>query len=107
MQTQYLVTVTHHKSLPADAAGEIERKVYGWCYAKGVEVNVTAKLHEVQKFLPLEELRCIGHGSGASGHQNRVDCVHCLRRLAPRPSGVRYLPLPMEFPCPQRIGANE
>jgi hypothetical protein len=50
--------------------------------------------------------RCIGHGAGPSGHQNRADCVNCARRLAPRHRGVVYMEPPKEFPCPQRIRSN-
>jgi hypothetical protein len=47
--------------------------------------------------------RCVGHGAGPSGHQLRVDCVHCARRLAPRAGDVPWVePEPM-FPCPNRI----
>jgi hypothetical protein len=55
--------------------------------------------------LPYSERRCLGHGAGPSGHQNRVDCVNCLRRLAPRPSGIdlSWIEPPKEFPCPLRI----
>jgi hypothetical protein len=55
------------------------------------------------RFFPLEELRCEGHGAGASGHQVRFDCVNCARRLASRPYGTKYMEPPAEFPCPQRI----
>lgn len=47
--------------------------------------------------------RCQGHGAGPSGHQNRMDCAHCARRLAPRPAGVPWMEAPKEFPCPERI----
>jgi hypothetical protein len=53
--------------------------------------------------LPLEEPRCIGHGAGASGHQNAQECSDCARRLAPRPLGTQYIEPPREVPCPQRI----
>lgn len=49
--------------------------------------------------------RCLGHGAGPSGHQNRMDCQNCQRRLAPRPSGfpLSWVEPPKEFPCPLRI----
>jgi hypothetical protein len=54
--------------------------------------------------LPHDVARCLGHGAGASGHQNRADCVNCARRLAPRPSGfTTYIEAPKEFPCPMRL----
>lgn len=58
--------------------------------------------------LPADIARCEGHGAGPSGHQNRADCVNCMRRLAPRPYGlVEYLEPPAEFPCPVRIPAEK
>jgi hypothetical protein len=55
--------------------------------------------------LPFDVARCLGHGAGPSGHQNRADCVNCLRRLAPRPSGVplQWIDPPKEYPCPERV----
>ena len=54
--------------------------------------------------LPLNEHRCLGHGAGASGHQNRVDCQNCERRTSHRPAGqTQYIEPPKEFPCPMRI----
>jgi hypothetical protein len=55
---------------------------------------------------PVDEKRCKGHGAGASGHQNRVDCVHCWRRLAPRAGEVQYIEPPKEFPCPMKLPAE-
>jgi hypothetical protein len=54
--------------------------------------------------LPNDVARCIGHGAGPSGHQNRVDCQNCQRRTAPRPAGMHsQVEPPKEFPCPIRI----
>jgi hypothetical protein len=53
--------------------------------------------------LALDVARCVGHGAGASGHQNRLDCSDCARRLAPRPYGTQYVEPPREMPCPLRI----
>lgn len=47
--------------------------------------------------------RCLGHGAGPSGHQNRMDCANCARRLAPRAGDVAFMKPPEEFPCPARI----
>jgi hypothetical protein len=60
------------------------------------------------KTLPLDVARCEGHGAGPSGHQNRMDCHNCMRRLAPRPAGalLTYMEPPKEFPCPLRIAAG-
>jgi hypothetical protein len=55
------------------------------------------------RFFPLEELRCEGHGAGPSGHQVRVECVNCARRLAARPYGTKYMTPPAEFPCEAKI----
>jgi hypothetical protein len=55
------------------------------------------------RFFPLEELRCEGHGAGPSGHQVRMDCHGCARRLAARPYGTKYMEPTQEFPCPDRI----
>lgn len=58
--------------------------------------------------LPNDVARCLGHGAGPSGHQNRADCVNCARRLAPRAGGsVSFIAPPPEFPCPTRIPAHE
>lgn len=59
--------------------------------------------------LRLNEPRCLGHGAGPQGFQNRVDCQNCQRRLAPRPSGVPldFMEPPAEFPCPNRIPVNQ
>ncbi len=52
----------------------------------------------------LEDMaRCLGHGAGPGGWQNRADCVNCIRRLAPRHGHVVFMDPPKEFPCPQKI----
>lgn len=56
--------------------------------------------------LPNDVARCLGHGAGPSGHQNRADCVNCARRLAPR-AGASLMEPPQEFPCPLRIAVEE
>ncbi len=60
-------------------------------------------------FLAYDDERCQGHGAGPSGHQNRMDCQNCLRRLAPRPAGIPlwFMDPPTEFPCPSRIPAEK
>lgn len=105
MKTTILLEVEHSKPLPADHVGSVERHFYTWAYAKGCEVDVNAKAIRAVN----DMTRCLGHGAGASGHQNRVDCVNCQRRLAPRPAGVplSYMEPPSEFPCSMRIPANE
>lgn len=51
--------------------------------------------------------RCLGHGAGPSGHQNRMDCANCLRRVAPRAGALPWMTPPEEFPCPSRIPYDE
>jgi hypothetical protein len=51
-----------------------------------------------------DSARCVGHGVGPSGHQNRADCVNCVRRTAPRPAGdTWFMDPPVAFPCPMKI----
>lgn len=58
--------------------------------------------------LPHDTARCEGHGVGPSGHQLRVDCVNCARRLASRPAGMTvFTEPPKEYPCPIRIPVQE
>jgi hypothetical protein len=57
--------------------------------------------------LPADYARCLGHGAGPSGHQNRVDCQNCARRLAPRPDPTWFVEPPKEFPCPLRIPVGD
>lgn len=54
--------------------------------------------------LNAEVARCEGQSAGASGHQVRVDCVECERRLAPR-AGYELIDPPKDWPCPKRIPA--
>jgi hypothetical protein len=54
--------------------------------------------------LPYDEPRCKGHGAGPSGHQSRIDCANCARRLAFAPEGfVKWMEPVKEFPCPEKI----
>jgi hypothetical protein len=58
----------------------------------------------IHPILSADVARCIGHGAGPSGHQNRMDCANCARRLASRIAGfTQYVDPPKEFPCPIRI----
>lgn len=57
--------------------------------------------------IPNDMARCLGHGAGPSGHQNRMDCQNCARRLAPRGGYVSFMAAPKEFPCPERIAAEQ
>jgi hypothetical protein len=62
----------------------------------------------IQPILPQDVARCIGHGAGPSGYQNRIDCVNCRRRLASRIAGfTQYIEPPEAFPCPMRIPLTE
>lgn len=56
--------------------------------------------------LPADVERCPGHGAGPSGHELRIECVNCARRLAPR-AEVPVMEPPVEFPCPARLGVEE
>jgi hypothetical protein len=48
--------------------------------------------------------RCHGHGTDAKGHQVRVECVNCARRLAPASRWpVPRISPPDDFPCPKHI----
>jgi hypothetical protein len=49
--------------------------------------------------LPADIARCPGHGAGPTGHQVRVECVNCARRLAPRAWPAKMMEPPPEFPC--------
>lgn len=54
-----------------------------------------------------DEARCLGHGAGPSGWQVRVECVNCLRRLAPRAEPVQFMEPSPDFPCPHRIPVQQ
>lgn len=54
-----------------------------------------------------DEARCLGHGIGPGGWQVRMDCVSCLRRLAPRAGAASFTEPPSEFPCPIRIPVQQ
>lgn len=57
--------------------------------------------------LPFNVARCIGRGTGPSGHQLVMECVNCQRRTAPRAGVQSYTEPPKEHPCPMRIAPQE
>jgi hypothetical protein len=46
IRTLVVLEITHRKQLPADAASQIAQRAYSFCYARGCEVGVTAKVLE-------------------------------------------------------------
>lgn len=100
MKTTIILEIEHKKDLPSRVplVDIIAQRTYGYIYSQGCEVGVTARLQAVPA------IRCVGHGAGPSGDQNRSDCTDCARRLAPR-AGAQLMVPPEEFPCPERIAA--
>jgi hypothetical protein len=49
------------------------------------------------------EPRCSGHGTDSAGHQIRMECVSCARRLAGVSEWSPRMDPPQGFPCPMHI----